>query len=96
MIYSFEWDTDKSKINLIKHDISFEDAATIFKDPNTLTVFDDSHSEDEERWITFGLSSSGKLLVVNHTFKEINSEKCIIRIFSSRKANKSETKQYGE
>ena len=96
MIYSFEWDIAKAKINLAKHAVSFEDAATIFKDPNALTLFDDSHSEDEERWITFGLSSSGKLLIVNHTFKEINSGKCIIRIFSSWKANKSETKQYGE
>ena len=96
MIYSFEWDTDKAKTNLMKHDVSFEDAASIFRDPKALTLFDDSHSEDEERWITFGLSSSGKLLVVNHTFKEIDSRKCIIRIFSSRKANKSEAKQYGE
>ena len=56
MIYSFEWDTDKAKINLIKHDISFEDAASIFRDSNALTLFDDSHSVDEERWITFGLS----------------------------------------
>ena len=94
MIYSFEWDTNKSKKNLVKHSVSFEDAASIFRDPNALTLFDDGHSEDEERWITIGLSSSGKLLVVNHTFKEIDLGKCIIRIFSSRKASNSETKQY--
>ena len=58
MIYSFEWDTDKAKTNLMKHDVSFEDAASIFRDPKALTLFDDSHSEDEERWITIGLSST--------------------------------------
>lgn len=96
MTYSFEWDKDKAKTNLVKHNISFEDAASIFRDPNALSLFDDEHSDEDDRWITLGISSSGKLLLVNHTFKEISSERCIIRIFSSRKANKSETGQYGE
>ncbi len=74
--------------------MSFEDAATVFKDPNALSIFDDDHSIKEERWITLGISASGKLLVTCHTFQGIDSKTCVIRIFSSRKATKKESKQY--
>lgn len=72
----------------------FEDAATVSKDPNALSIFDEKHSINEERWITLGISSSGKLLVICHTFHELDSRTCAIRIFSSRKATKNESKQY--
>ena len=96
MKYNFEWDTNKAKINKYKHGVSFEDACTVLKDPKALTLFDEQHSEYEERWITLGLSFSGRLLVVCHTFKEINKKEAIIRIFSSRKATKREVNEYGE
>jgi len=64
--YNFEWDTEKA--NKIKHKISFENLATIFKDPRAITLYDSDHSGKEERWITLGLSSNGILLVVNHTY----------------------------
>lgn len=94
MRYDFEWDPQKAKSNFHNHGVSFEDAATAFKDPNALSIFDDEHSTNEERWITLGISSSGKLLVTCHTFQELDSKTCVIRIFSSRKATKKESKQY--
>jgi uncharacterized DUF497 family protein len=96
MQYSFEWDINKNKTNQQKHSVSFELAATVFRDPRTLTIFDDKHSDIEERWITLGLSSSGGILVIHHTFKDIINDIAVIRIFSSRKASKNEIQQYTE
>jgi uncharacterized DUF497 family protein len=93
MQYNFEWDPQKALLNNRKHKIRFEQAATVFFDPNTLTIFDDDHSEKEERWVTLGLDSNGTLIVVCHTFKE-NTDSSTIRIYSSRKATKNEIKQY--
>ena len=95
MKYNFEWNPNKAKINKTKHGVSFEDAATVLKDSKVLTLFDKEHSEYEERWITLGLAASGKLLVVCHTYKEIDVDNSIIRIFSSRKATKREADEYG-
>lgn len=96
MEYDFEWDSKKALINKQKHRVTFELAATVFRDPRALTIFDDEHSDDEERWITMGLSSSGGLLVVHHTFRSVKEKHSLIRIFSSRKATKNEIQQYGE
>jgi uncharacterized DUF497 family protein len=95
MIYNFEWDPSKAAANKEKHGISFEEAATVFRDPRSLTIFDPDHSETETRWITLGFSQTGKLLVVCHTFHQ-EQNTSIIRIFSSRKATKKEKKHYGE
>lgn len=95
MYYDFEWDLQKAGINRRKHGVSFEEAATVFRDQNALTIADTEHGKDEERWITLGLSASGRLLVVCHTFRETaRSQRCTLRIFSSRKAAKHESKQY--
>ncbi|MBU0463779.1 MAG: BrnT family toxin [Proteobacteria bacterium] len=80
----------------MKHGISFEESATVFKDPMALSVYDDEHSINEERWFTLGLSKAGKLLLVCHTFQRQSDTIVAIRIFSSRKATKKESKQYGE
>ena len=48
----------------------FERAATVFLDPNAMSIFNEAHSEDEERWITVGLDRAGAPLVVCHTFRE--------------------------
>jgi uncharacterized protein len=94
--YDFEWDPDKAKSNQRKHGIGFDQAATVFRDPRAMSVFDDAHSETEDRWITLGVSAGGGLLVVHHTFEEMNENTIRIRIFSSRKATKNEVEQYGE
>lgn len=89
-----EWDKEKADTNLKKHKISFEEAKTVFYDPNALLIADPDHSEiKEDRFIIMGMSSKSKLLIVCHCYRE-NDE--VIRIFSARKAEKSEINQYGE
>ena len=95
MRYNFEWDPEKASNNKRKHKISFELAATIFNDPRAFSLFDKEHSDSvEERWISLGLSANGNLLVVVHTYNEINEEIARIRIISARKATKREKLQY--
>jgi len=76
--------------------LSFDEAATVFKDSRALSIFDPDYSENEDRWITMGISEKGRLLVVIHTFREESDNDVIIRIISSRKATKQEIKTYGE
>jgi len=94
MRYDFEWDPKKARDNIRKHKVSFERAATIFRDPNLLSIPDEEHSQSEERWITIGLDESGVLLVLSHKFMSLDDESSQIRIISARKATKAETKQY--
>lgn len=86
-----EWDLKKAKLNLKKHDVAFEEAATALIDPMSVTGSDPDHSDYEERYITFGLSERKRLLVVSHT-----EEGESIRIISARKAIKGERKLYEE
>ena len=92
--YQFDWDPAKAKSNLRKHGVSFDRAATIFLDPQTLSLFDEGHSQEEARWITMGLDDAGRLLVVCHTYREETTPQARIRIISARKATKNEAKQY--
>ena len=87
----FEWDTAKAAENLAKHGVSFEDAATVFRDTLSATGADPDHSVGEERFITFGVSTSGRLLVVAHTERGDT-----IRIISARPATPGERKIYEE
>jgi hypothetical protein len=70
MDFDFEWDPAKAKSNMQKHEVTFEEAATVMRDPRAMNMYDPDHSESEDRWITLGISSSGRLLVVCHTFDE--------------------------
>lgn len=70
MQHNFEWDPKKAKTNRTKHKVRFELATTIFKDPRAISIYDDEHSGDEDRWITLGITSNGHLLVVNQTFEQ--------------------------
>jgi hypothetical protein len=92
--YEFDWDPVKERANVRKHRVSFRQAATVFRDPNHLSSFDEEHSVDEERWITLGLDYSGTLRVVIHTFYQVEEALCRIRIISARRATSGETKQY--
>jgi uncharacterized DUF497 family protein len=89
---SFEWDEKKAEANLKSHKVSFEEALTIFSDPNARMIYDPEHSEDEKRFILLGISSGLRLLTVCHCYRE---DDMIIRIISARKATKKEQKQYG-
>ncbi|MBN1226027.1 MAG: BrnT family toxin [Deltaproteobacteria bacterium] len=79
-----------------KHKVNFEYAATIFKDQRAISIYDSEHRKNEDRWITLGLASNGTLLIVNHTYKQLDKKTAIVRIISSRKATKQERKQYEE
>jgi len=94
--YSFDWNSTKEQQNIRKHRVSFRQAATIFRDPNQLSIYDQENSEDKERWITLGIDSTGVVRVVVHTFEQLNDELCQIRIISARKATNVEMRQYRE
>lgn len=94
MQYDFEWDPKKAKTNLSKYRIGFERATTVFRDPSAISIPDDEHGETEERWVTLGLDSSGRVLLVCHTFKKEGDSLRKIRVISARKATKSEIQQY--
>lgn len=87
----FEWDSKKARVNLRKHRVSFEEAATALEDPMAATGRDPDHSDNEERYITFGVSKRGRLLVISHTEEDTG-----IRIISARVASKGERKIYEE
>ena len=86
-----EWDPKKAKLNLRKHRVSFEEAATALSDPMAGTGADPDQSITEERYVTFGVSERGRLLVVAHTDEEET-----IRIISARIASKGERELYEE
>jgi uncharacterized DUF497 family protein len=88
---NIEWDPRKAKSNLKKHGVSFEEAATALGDPTAATGTDPDHSKTEERYVTFGVSEKGRLLVVSHT-----EEGETIRIISARRASKGERELYEE
>jgi len=94
--YKFDWDPAKEAGNFRKHKVAFRQAATVFRDPNQLSIYDEEHSEFEDRWITIGIDSTGVLRVVVHTFEQISENLCEIRIISARKATKREARQYKE
>lgn len=96
MRYDFEWDAKKAQSNIRKHKVSLDQATSIFRDPNLLSIPDESHSDSEERWVTMGLGDKGFLLVISHTFVSQRTDSARIRIISARKATKEEIKQYEE
>ena len=88
---NFEWDPEKAARNLAKHGVSFEEAATVFGDPLSTTYYDPAHSVGESRYVTVGISRSGRLLIVAHTDRGEN-----IRIISARQTTRRERKQHEE
>ncbi len=89
----FEWDDEKNRINRKKHGVSFEEAQTVFDDPLALSSIDAKHSFDEERWLTIGMSRSGRMLVVAHQYRAAREDECI-RIISARKPAMQESREY--
>ena len=87
----FEWNPRKAEVNLRKHDVSFNEAATIFGDELAITVVDPDHSDNEDRFITVGWSNRRRLLIVSHTDRGDR-----IRIISARELTRAERKVYEE
>jgi uncharacterized DUF497 family protein len=87
----FVWDVKKAATNLRKHGVSFQEASSVFFDPLSVTGDDPDHSFGERRSVTFGMSSSGRLLVVAHADQED-----AIRILSARMVTRAERALYEE
>ena len=87
----FSWDPKKAERNLKDHKVSFEEAATIFGDSLAITFDDPDHSVGEQRLLTFGVSSVGRLLVVSHTQRGVYTQ-----LISARRATRRERKIYEE
>jgi uncharacterized protein len=87
----FEWDPKKAIVNARKHNLTFQEAASVFGDPLAITFEDPDHSVNENRWITFGMSLEKRLLVVSHTERGGRT-----RIVSARLMDRKERKIYEE
>ena len=87
----FEWDLPKAVANLKKHQVSLEEAKSVFYDEFAVQFFDAGHSSDEDRFLLLGMSSGAKLLIVCHCEREHGE---VIRIISARKATKRESAFY--
>ena len=88
----FIWDENKHVSNKHKHGISFEEAGSVFDDEYAVYFDDETHSNDEDRFIIIGISKFDRLLLVCHCYRENDT---VIRIISARKATKKESQQYG-
>ena len=88
---NFEWDSEKAEDNFKKHQVSFEEATTIFSDPLSLTIPDLEHSIGEERYIDIGRSNNGLILIVVYSERDDN-----IRIINCRRATRRERRFYEE
>ena len=91
MTMKFEWDQTKAESNVKKHNVSFDEAASVFLDELAVSGNDPDHSVGESRYITFGTSGLGRLLAVSHTYRSSS-----IRIISARRVTRSERKIYEE
>jgi uncharacterized DUF497 family protein len=87
----FEWDAIKEKANRRKHGISFDEAQTVFFDEHAIQFFDPDHSDDEDRFIMLGMSFKLRVIVACHCFRESET---VVRLFSARRADKSEEREY--
>jgi uncharacterized protein len=89
--------TDSCRINnVVKHGVSFEQAASVMFDTLALTVLDVAHSTHEERWFTLGMSSNAQLLALSHTFVTTGVTTATLRLISARLATRQERRQYEE
>jgi uncharacterized DUF497 family protein len=87
----FEWDDKKPRANVVKHGVTFHEAASMFGDSLALTFRDPDHSTREDRFLTFGQSINGRLLAVIHTARGAS-----VRIISARPATRQQRKIYEE
>jgi uncharacterized DUF497 family protein len=89
----FEWDENKNNINIQNHNVSFEEAMTVFKDNRAVLIYDEDNSETEDRFNIIGISQMSKLLIVCHCYRENDTT---IRIISARKPTTTEITYYEE
>jgi uncharacterized DUF497 family protein len=94
--YDFQWDPAKALYNARKHDVTFDQAATVFLDAFALTVYDEASSQTEDRWFTLGYDANGRLLALAHTYELTGPTNVRVRIISARKATRRERRSYEE
>ena len=94
LVYHFEWDAEKARTNAAKHNVTFRLASTVFRDQLALTIYDEEHSENEERWVTLGRADNGRHLVIVHTVRHNGVTDVLIRIISARFADRDEASDY--
>ena len=87
----FTWDISKAQSNFKKHDVSFDEAKSVFYDEFAIQFYDDPHSQDEDRFLMLGMSNHSRLLLICHCERDAGHS---IRIISTRKATKEESKHY--
>lgn len=87
----FDWDAEKAACNLVKHGVSFQEAATVFGDPLSDTFDDPDHSADEQRFLIIGTSQQGRILIASHT-----DDGETVRIISAREPTRGERESYEE
>src|SRR5262245_15244079 len=92
----FDWDPAKAASNVAKHGVTFEEAMSVFRDPLARSFPDPEPGAGEERWITMGETSTGNLLVIVHTWADIDVDRSIVRIISARRPTRNEARQYRE
>lgn len=90
----FTWDVQKAITNFEKHGISFEEAATVFSDPEGLHLEDKKHSKKELRLYRIGESLNKRVLIVVFTVRKLSDDKETIRIISARQASRKERQAY--
>ncbi len=90
----FDWDPAKAQSNQHKHGVSFRLATTVLHDPMAITIYDEEHSNEEDRWVTLGQADSGQLIVVIHTWRWVEPAEVKVRIISARPADLRETRNY--
>jgi uncharacterized DUF497 family protein len=89
LLVDYQWDDNKAKANLKKHNVDFADAVTVFGDDLAITLED--ADPNEERFVTIGIDALGRILVVVYTWRGES-----IRLISARKATRGECRVYGE
>ena len=87
----FEWDKNKAKANLSNHEVSFDEAKTVFADLLYIDFYDPDHSDDEDRYIIIGKSQRHRILIVSYTERDNK-----VRLISARKATRKEREDYEE
>jgi uncharacterized protein len=92
--YEFLWDPSKALSNLLKHEVSFVLASSVIQDPLSLTIFDEDHSDEEDRWVTIGKANNGQTLVVVHISHYPQPNLVRTRIISARPATRDEINNY--
>lgn len=92
----FDWDGPKAEANVEKHGVTFQEAQTIFGDPRAVTIFDEGHSDREDRFISIGSSFFGSLLTVVHTEYVDDEGAEVWWIISARRATRREAKEYAK